>query len=139
MLVIRPVPRGLSPVPGFPSNLHGSLAWAPPATVSRARSGPAPGQAPRPARHHRLNDPLQILNRAELDHDLPPALTDFYLDPCVERIRQLVRKLLQGRSDGPAARPLPGRARGFLAERNDLFDSSHRQALGHDPVCELLL
>lgn len=45
---------------------------------------------PRHVGTHRLHDPLQVIDRRELDHDLPLTLTKFYLDPRLEQVGETV-------------------------------------------------
>src|ERR1700730_10234763 len=85
----------------------------------------APGL--RPVGGHRLDDPLEVVQRGELDHYLALAVAELNLDSSLECVRELVGYVLQ--SGSHRLRPgvlLPGCLRGLGAEGDDLFHGPHR-------------
>src|SRR5690242_8939600 len=86
-------------------------------------------------RVHQRDDPLEVVDRGELDGDASLGLPEVDLHPGLESIGQPVGQIDQPRSDRLVA---PASGRGVVtvhvAEGNDLFDRTHRQALGNDPL-----
>src|ERR1700722_12514182 len=71
-----------------------SLAKAPGRPAPRAGLAPARRAE---ARRHRAQDPLEVVQRGELAHDLAFALAELDLHPGLEAVRQPAREILHAR------------------------------------------
>src|SRR5579872_6802578 len=83
------------------------------------------------SRVHQAHDPLQIVHRTELDHDLALAFSQADCDAGVEGARQLLGNVLQARHLdrlAPRRRRLAGVA--AVGESDRLFGCPHRQPFG---------
>src|ERR1700733_10045401 len=89
---------------------------------------------------HRFDDPLQVVDGGELDHDLALVAAEFDLDPRLEYIGQPVREVTEGRGywlsgGGPAVRL----GRGVVANGDDLLDGADRESFRHNALRQSLL
>src|SRR5579875_3254507 len=87
------------------------------------------------------DDPLQVVERGELDHDLPLAAAQLHFDLGVQCVAQPVSPFADLRRGwGPAPWFAPClRRRRTVADGPDLLDCPDGQSLGDDPVSQVLL